>query len=418
MKFNIVHFFNFFFIMSALGAYAFMGIPIQWLGIVSSVFVFLIMIINGSVSFSKVHISLFLFIIWALMITLINIPFLVEDVPDLMTTSVEAFISLRVLKILAFVSMLFISIRAFEIMGISKISKYITNIGLVIAIYGLYVYFATLYNFPEIPRGRVGTDGREAITSFTYAFHRATGTFLEPSHFAEWLVVPFFFSFLEKQGRGVYYKKIIIGFLILLTGSLGVILSITLSLIATMLILLIDFQRKLLMLNILSVFFRVILFFIVAVFALDYILSGAFVEQLSERVYQLSDSGLVGSNRGFIYIFLDNQQLPVFGYGLGNSNLFLSDAIDSEAMTSFLSLYLNVLFSAGVLGLLFLIVALLAPIYIILASPVKYNHINLLFIMWPYVTLLILFFVNMEEMTVSFSICYGAMVAFSRIKKA
>ena len=79
-----------------------------------------------------------------------------------------------------------------------------TAVGVLCAAMALYIYVAQLSGLPEPPRTRMGTGGDQQATTFTYAFHRAMGTFQEPGDLASWLVLPLFLSFLAR-GR---YKNL------------------------------------------------------------------------------------------------------------------------------------------------------------------------------------------------------------------
>lgn len=416
MKIKLLPLFKFLFFISALSSYALLGIPIQWLGLAFSCAIFILMLFKKNFLISKIHLPLYLFVMWSFFVTLISMPFNTFPMPSLATSGYEIFIFLRLLKLIAFLSIFIITIKVMEIYGYRNITKHIINLGFFIAIYSFYTYFATLYNLPELPRNRLGTGGAEAVTSFTYDFHRATGTFLEPSHLGEWLSLPFLLSFIIQE-RLIIFKRVTMGIVILLTGSFGTILSIILGLCLTVLILLVDLRRNALMLSMLKYIFVATLLIIISFLLINILLSGIFIDQLGERLSSLTEFGLVGSNRGYVYLFLANNPVPITGYGLGFSNLFLTNISGGTAMMSFLSLYINTLYSSGIIGFIILIVALFYPLFLIIINSSRNKKSDVFYIVWAYITLLILFIVNMEELTVTFAISYASVINLLNTKK-
>ena len=219
------------------------------------------------------------------------------------------------------------------------------------------------------------------------------------------------------QGRFALFKRFTMGVTILLTGSLGTILSMILALAVTALLLLIDFRRKLLMINMLRVILIALLLIVFSILLINLLFSGLFIEQLAERLHQLSDSGLIGSNRGYVYVFVANNAVPFLGYGLGISNLLITNTLSAEAMTSFLSLYLNTLYSSGIIGFSFLLAAIFMPLFKIISNSRESKKYNVFYVVWAYIALLILFIVNMEEVTTSFGICYALLINLIVSKK-
>lgn len=416
MKIKLFSIFKILFFLSALSSYAILGIPIQWLGLLLACGILFLLVLKKELNISKTQLPIFIFVAWSFLITLVSMQFSTFSMPENASTAYSAFIFLRLLKLLAFISMVVITLNILKRYGFINTSMHLSNIGFLIALYSFYTYFATLYNLPEIPRTRVGTSGGEATTTFTYAFHRATGTFLEPSHLGEWLTLPFLLSFIDKR-RFVVFKRFTMGLVIMLTGSFGTILSIFLALGLTVLGLLIDFRRRLLMLNMLKTLFLAILLGTLSFLFINLILSGLFIDQLSERLYQIVGSGLAGSNRGYVYLFLENNPIPFIGYGLGISNLLLTNSFGSPAMMSFLSLYINTLYSSGIIGFIILITALFYPLFLVVMNTGRNEKINVFYVVWTYITLLILFIVNMEELTITFAISYALLFNFLNFEK-
>jgi len=270
-------------------------------------------------------------------------------------------------------------------------------------------------------RTRMGTSGGEQSTVFTYAFHRAMGSFREPSHLALWLVVPFFLSFLIPQkSKGILFS-ILIGSVILLTGSLTGILSILIASISAYLLIgrfkLISTYRN---------FIRPlgILFLGLGIFALvvhsNSESSASLFAVIKERVSPIIESGMTASNRGGIYDWVQSNTIPLLGHGLGNANIFYSHDINSDLMASFLNLFITILLSGGYVGILLLFIFFMTPIYLVLKSGVARNpaeNCYMLYILSAYLAWIIIYLVHSEEVNLMFAIPYALLVFLSKSRQ-
>jgi O-antigen ligase len=289
-------------------------------------------------------------------------------------------------------------------------------IGTATALAGVYIYFAQVQGWWEPGRSRLGTDGGEQTTLFAYAFHRAMGTFREPSHFAEWLVIPFFLSFAHK-GRGKNLHTAAMAAALLLTGSLTGILAIASGL-AGALALGNPFRGGRLKVPLrlaLAAGAGLVLFNAVAVTRAGE--TADLLKVLTSRIEPILEGGVGQSNRYYVYDYVASQPIPIVGAGLGHAQMQFSLEHGSTVITSFLSLYLNALFSVGVPGLAMLLLLLAFPV-VGLARQRRYRtHPELMPLMAAYLGWLVMYVVHSEELSLVFGVLF-ALVAWESTAQA
>jgi hypothetical protein len=397
---------------SALGAYNVGPFPIQWLGqaiIVAAA----VALAVGCYLYPVPGMGLFAVLFgWMLTVTLLNsaVGDYAARMPPRATTAYPVFLALRFIVLIAFaatvVVVYFLLVRGFE----KHVLRWTVRIGVVIALVSLYVYLAEVYGWWEPVRTRLSTGGGEQRMVYAYAFHRAAGTFREPSHLAEWLVVPFFLSFLG-PGGGARLATLAMGSALLLTGSLTGIVGVVLGLVAAIL------MTNPLRGGKLRLLAHVALAITVALFVFSRIaislregsanLVGVVIARLGPI---LLEGGMRESNRGYIYEYAASHGLPVVGAGLGHSNLLLGEALGSTLVTSFISLYINYLYSAGIIGLGLLGLFLVRPLLQVLALPAALRDRHLTVVLAAYLSWLIMFAVHSEEPSVMFGIIVALVV--------
>jgi hypothetical protein len=294
-----------------------------------------------------------------------------------------------------------------------ELSDFVISLGTWIAGLALYVYFAQISGLPDIPRTRLGTDGMEVTAvRFSYAFHRALGTFREPSGMAVWLMLPFFLSL-----RSVSWRTYLIGATIVLSGSMTAFVAISAGAALGALFLLTKTIRHK------SWFFRLPIvagfsaFF--SVVAFDFLVkandnfSGLW-RVISDRLLPVLFGGIEESNRGYVFEFANEIGIPLFGHGLGNINLLLTEWQGGIAVSGILSLYLNILLGLGAIGL--------AILGLFLASPLRQNlsaatareayPVYAAYFGW-----LSAFVIHSAEFPFMFSLTYGLVAAFGTGKQ-
>jgi hypothetical protein len=110
------------------------------------------------------------------------------------------------------------------------------------------------------------------------------------------------------------------------------------------------------------------------------------------------------SNRSYIYEYVANTSIPLFGSGLGNANILLSQYLGVEVVASFLSLYFNIVFSSGVLGLALLFLFFFRPVIKILVIKKLRQSKKILLILAAYLAWLIMLAVHAEELPMMFAV--------------
>jgi hypothetical protein len=270
----------------------------------------------------------------------------------------------------------------------------------------IYIYFAQVNGWWEPGRTRMGTGGGLQSSSFAYAFHRAMGTFREPSHLAEWLVLPLFVSF-TRAGRGRFLHTGVMAVAMLLTGSLTGLLGIVAGL-AGALVLSNPFRP-----GAVKVAVRLAAALGVALVVFGSLAVGRgesavdLVSVVTDRIIPIMEGGMGESNRSYTFDYMASRPIPLLGEGVGNANIRFANALGSDITVSFLSLYFNVLAATGVVGLAMLLVLLAMPVAR-LASQRRYRKDPaLLLVMAAYLAWLLMYTVHSEELGLVFGILYG-----------
>jgi len=237
------------------------------------------------------------------------------------------------------------------------------------------------------------------------------GSFREPSHLAEWLVLPFFMTFWSKS----YWNlgaRITIVFVILLTGSLTGIIAVSIGYLFAILIV---FSLRRSLMSLLKIGL-VLLFtgYLFSLIAFPYEGGSAdIIGVLLDRMIPILENGLGASNRGHIYEYVTQHSIPMLGYGLGNANLLIGEYMGLGLMGSFLSLYLNMLYSLGYIGFLCGIILLIAPVFLLLRFRAT-DKDRLFVLLGAYFGWLLIYAGLTEELSISFAILYGACVHYYR----
>ncbi len=407
----------------SMGAYQIAGIPIPWLSEVLAIILILAIAYKSKLYHFPGDKIFIVLIGWLFLVTIGKELFFSYSamMPPLATTSYPVFIALRFLHLVSLLSFVFGIYWLLKRNNISLIISITVTISAALSLFALYVYVAQVFNLPEPVRTRMGTSGGEQSTVFTYAFHRAMGSFREPSHLALWLVVPFFLSFFIPQKSKRILFSTLIGSVILLTGSLTGILSILIASISAYLLIgrfkLISTYRN---------FIRPLgaLFLGLGIFALvvhyNSESSASLFAVINERVSPIIESGITASNRGGIYDWVQSTTIPPLGHGLGNANIFYSHDINSDLIASFLNLYITILLSGGYVGILLLFIFFMIPVYLVLKSGVARNSVEshyIFYILSAYLAWIVIYFVHSEEVNLMFAVPYALLVFLSKSRQ-
>lgn len=283
----------------------------------------------------------------------------VPEMPFLATSSYPIFVALRVVNILAFISAL---ISAYALVRSGLLDEFMAahrKLLVFVTIAALYIYIAQITGGWEPPRNRTGTGGQDFISegvSFSYLFHRATGTFREPSHMAEFLSAACLLAFADR-GSSRFFRfqwVFFIAVILCLIHSGSVLGLIAFS--AGLPVFLFSRRKRLLLVPAaLLIVLPPALIAANAMFGVD------FLAAVVPRIEALISAGVSGTNRSSIYEAAQTLQLRAIGYGFGNVSLLMSQITASDLVTPVLNLFLAILLDTGPVGLLAVTIVFLAP---------------------------------------------------------
>ncbi len=397
------------FFLTAAGAYSVASIPVPWMA--SAGMVCLALGIIGYTDRIRIVPGLavlMLFTVWTVMMTAVYAADFTGMMPAKASLPYWVFVAIRYVNILAFASALYTSYWLLSEGEGPRLIRGLVLCGVVIAVFSLYIYLAHVFNWPEPPRTREGTSGLAQATVFSGEsgfYHRATGTFREPAHMAEWLILPFFLSF-SMQGRERKIFVAVIGLAIVLTMSLTGIFSIVAGALMG-LFLTRPFSKRTYKLLAGAVILLGLAYLLFAKVSVGLgVQSSSLAEILARRIGATFTGGLGKSNRSYIYDFVRENPFPALGIGIGNGNLLASSILGNPSVVAFLSLYIFTLYSAGYPGLLMLIVFLLQPIAKFMFGFRKYLRTPPVVLM-AYIAYMVAAGVGSEELTAWFGVAAG-----------
>jgi hypothetical protein len=417
LKFNLYPLFFLVLSLNFLEAYSLFGLPFTWIGAILLISISAILlrtlITKNQPLFLLVGSILMLML--ALIFNMINWEHFSSIFPRGARTSYASYIMLRYLAFFTFLAAVSLLTCLCLAGRVYEVINGLVNVGIVVSIYALYVYMAQLYGWTELlPRNRVGTSGAEQATHFTYAFHRATGSFREPSHLVEWLFVPFVLA--VGLSKNINWRVTLIGGVILLTGSMTGIISLATGFILTIIFYMINrANMRISYSNVRTIGFLLIsisfTFIIINLF-----LNNLLVEVIQSRSDAILSGGLMATNRAYVYIFADTLPvIPMTGLGLGNLQIEHSAFYNGDLIMSVLNLYLNALHSFGAIGFIIFVGVLAYPLFKALLMPDR--HPLIFFIIWGYLSWLIAFSVRSEELSVMFGVNYGLLYYLATQRK-
>lgn len=402
-----------FIIATALDAYSVGPVPIQWIASCAVLLLLLFVLLTQPVG-RVPNMRLFaLFGGWCLVVTAVQV--LLHDyaalMPSAATSSYGVFVALRFAAILAFAAAAVLTYTLLRHGRQEQILRVLAVIGLVISLAALYIYMAQVYGLPELPRTRLGTEGVKVTTvTYTYAFHRATGTFREPSHLAVWLIVPFFASIALKRSP-LNVPTVVMGGTLLLTGSMTGIAACVLGVLGALVLARPRGMRWAQTVGETAV--AVLLAFLIfqAVAVPNEGGSTNLISIIRMRLWPVAAGGLAQSNRSYVYEFAQLHPAPLLGWGLGHAQLLFSQYLRTDVPASFLNLYLSILYAGGFPGLTLLLFWLARPLLQAGALGMRRRvSLSLVAAISGYVAWLAMFYVQAEELTPVFGIVFAWLV--------
>ena len=381
-----------FIILEGLDAFSIRNIPIYWIGVSFLISVFGILYFSGFRISNLNLVNLRNWIIYGILITLVQSLFNDLVLPVYASTSYFQYISLRLLKLVLFLFIIYSFNYLFQKYSFEKIISYLLISCLIISALSLISYFSYLIGYSDFPRNRSGSGGWTQPIERACSILRNYGTFREPSFLAIWTVpfMPYFF-YLGKTNKKWYFLSLIPMLSITLSRSLTGYTALFVS--AFLIFIVVFLVNKKIELNLI---FMLGLFLITTFLSssLSYQfppetkecnISGECVciaeDKLDElknsenipdatfgRFSEISSRGLDAfENTAFLIDYINNEGFSIFGDGFGHSNIVFSYAADEATkkeidnqiiyrnpgqVVSFNNLYANILMSTGLIGLL------------------------------------------------------------------
>jgi len=393
--------------LNAQDSYALLSVPITWIASALTVIVFAGLLCVVRLPVMPGTILFLAFGLWLLVVTFVNSAqgHYYLRMPTLMTTGYEIYVALRFANLgsaICFGWLVYYLCRQGQQ---DRLIRWVVYLGTLFAVYAFYIYLANFFGFPEPPR-RFSFAGAEYGHHFAAAFHRALGSFREPNVLAGWLMVPLLLSFGYRRSP-INLHSVAMGVALLLTASLSGILAVACGLIAATV--LSNPLRPSVMARLAGVllFGGAILFVANELIQVkgDYLSENVF-GAFAGRLGPLFSEGLLESNRGYVFSYLLGNPVPLFGVGLGNANIDFS----GDVLVSFSSLYVNILFSGGLVGALLMAAFLAWPIFLVMFERVPMNKINF-YLMAGYVAWLVKYGVTSEEIQLISIVSYGLIMS-------
>ncbi len=381
-----------FIILEGLDAFSIRNIPIYWIGVSFLISVFGILYFSGFRISNLNIVNLRNWIIYGILITLVQSLFNDLVIPVYASTSYFQYISLRLLKLVLFLFIIYSFNYLFQKYSFEKIISYLLISCLIISALSLISYFSYLIGYSDFPRNRSGSGGWTQPIERACSILRNYGTFREPSFLAIWTVpfLPYFF-YLGKTNKKWYFLSLIPMLSITLSRSLTGYTALFVS--AFLIFIVVFLVNKKIELNLIimlglfliTTFFSSSLSYQFPPETKECNISGECVciaeDKLDElknsenipdatfgRFSEISSRGLDAfENTAFLIDYINNEGFSIFGDGFGHSNIVFSYAADEATkkeidnqiiyrnpgqVVSFNNLYANILMSTGLIGLL------------------------------------------------------------------
>ncbi len=382
-----------FFIFEGLDAYSVNNIPIYWIGASLFIAIFSLLFAGGFRASVNKIIPIRNWTIYVIFVTLVQSLFNDLVLPKYASTTYFQYISLRLIKILLFLIILYTLNYLLSTYSFDIVLKYFLISSLIISLLSLISYFSYIFGYPDFPRTRSGSGGWTQPIAKACNILRNYGTFREPSFLAIWTVpfLPYFF-YIGKKNKIWYFLALIPILSVVLsrslTGFVALLVSSALVLVASFII----YRRIEINIALMMTIFIFVVFISNSLsyqFPPDQDLCESkdnnCVCEVEDRLDQLKSSQNISEatfgrfkeltslgldafeNTTFLIGFIQNNGFSIFGNGFGHSNIIYSYAADEASKTSvdekivyrnpgqvvsFNNLYANVLLSSGLLGLL------------------------------------------------------------------
>lgn len=355
------------------------------------------------------------FVAWALAVNVLQADRYMSIMPMNASLPYPLYVAVRYVGIFSFAAAFYLALWLMYRGYAPRLVNAVVLVGVSVALFSFYVYAAHIFGLPEPPRNRAGTGdaGGPQATLFssgsTGVYRRMLGPFREPSQLAEWLLIPFFFSF-ARTGRLARTCRACLGGALVLTVSMGGLVSACAG--AVMGLLLTHPLR--------AGNRRRVVVMLATVGAVAFVAGGISVgagENVTNllsivtfRIDEILEGGIGQSNRGYVLDYIRENPAPPLGYGMGNGNIIFSEHAGLHRPVSFLSLYVNVLYSAGVVGLALLAIFLARPVLRAMRTRGDTELGATPVFLMAYLAHMVMFAVNSEELTIPFALAAAVLV--------
>ena len=145
--------------------------------------------------------SLRVLLLYFTSITLIRAVSYTPDLPEFATSSFTQYISIRLLKLLGFITVVWFVYTLSNYIERDMIIKFISFVGILVSLLSLISYFSYIFDFQDFSRNRPGSGGWSQPVKRACSILRNYGTFREPSFLAVCLapIIPLIFYFDRKH---------------------------------------------------------------------------------------------------------------------------------------------------------------------------------------------------------------------------
>ena len=435
----------FFVTLEGLDAFSIGNIPIYWIGVSFFLLIFGILYLTGFRIPNLNILNIRNWIIYGVFITLFQSIFNDLVLPKYASTSYFQYISLRILKLILFLGIIYSLNYLFQKYSFEKIITFLLISCLIISSLSIISYFSYLLGYNDFPRNRSGSGGWTQPIERACSILRNYGTFREPSFLAIWTVpfVPYFF-YLGKKNKKWYFLSLIPILSIALSRSLTGYAALYLSaFLIFLLIILIHKKAEFNLMIMLAVF--LIVTFLSSSLSYQFPPDNEYCKNLSEcvcvsqdkldelknsqsvpdatfgRLNEITSIGLDAfENTAFLLDYIFDRGFSLFGDGFGHSNIIFSYAADEATkkeidnqiiyrnpgqVVSFNNLYANILMSTGLIGLLWFLYIIIDT----LRKLVLHNSKLQPFILTSIISTLFMFSYQAEELSSHLAIA----IAFS-----
>ena len=433
--------------LEGMDAFSAFSIPIPWIGIALIISLYIFNYFFGyDFEFDEIP-SLRIWLFYIFSITIIRAVSFDSMLPEYATTTFSQYISLRLLKLLGFVTTIWAIHLISQHTNKDRIIKYVVFAGVLVSMFSLYSYFSYFLDLPDFTRSRAGSGGWTQPIKRACSILRNYGTFREPSFLAAWLAptIPLIFH-LAKKNSYWYFASFIPLLSLVLTRSLtGVISVITSFLLASFIW---SARNKSINIQLLIPIIMILLFSILGNSmsykfpALDPSMcppespdkcncslyddkldeaknSESIAKSIFTRLTLISSGGIDAfENISFLKEYILSENLKIFGDGLGTSNINYSYQFEELSkqekdgnvvyrnpgqIVSFNNLYANIYLSAGLIGLFWFLIIIFKLFRKLLNS---FNDLNLYLFINIFIVLMMYFF-QAEELGFSLAISIG-----------